>query len=146
MLLVLDVVEQDLQPVGAGGSGGLIEAWVRSPDSATSRAAPAVSPEMTGRRPCSRMTLRHWPSAWTWLWTVRTVSREAPGSAISANRIRRKCSPTMCSDEVGRKWWMSATRPAIELSIGIIASSASPPSTVAKTSSKEAHGTASQSG
>ena len=35
---------------------------------------------------------------------------------------------------------MSATRPAIELSIGIIARSASPPSTAAKTSSNDAHG------
>ena len=52
----------------------------------------------------------------------------------------------MCSPEVGRKWWMSATRPAIELSIGIIARSASPDSTAAKTSSNDAQGSASQSG
>ena len=52
----------------------------------------------------------------------------------------------MCSPESGRKWWMSATRPAIELSIGIIARSASPPSTAAKTSSNDAHGSASSSG
>ena len=90
--------------------------------------------------------MRHWPSACTWLCTVVMVSIEAPGSAIRANWIRRKCSAMMCSSEPGRKWWMSATRPAIELSIGIIASSASPPSTAAKTSSKDAHGTGSQSG
>ena len=41
---------------------------------------------------------------------------------------------------------MSATRPASELSIGIIARSASPPSTAAKTSSKDAQATASWSG
>ncbi len=41
---------------------------------------------------------------------------------------------------------MSATRPAIELSIGIIARSASPLVTAANTSSKDAHGIASQSG
>ena len=41
---------------------------------------------------------------------------------------------------------MSATRPAIELSIGIIARSASPFSTAAKASSKDAHGHGSQSG
>ena len=41
---------------------------------------------------------------------------------------------------------MSATRPAIELSIGIIARSASPFSTAAKTSSNDAHATASASG
>ena len=52
----------------------------------------------------------------------------------------------MCRSEVGRKWWMSATRPASELSIGIIARSASPPSTAAKTSSNDAQGTDSQSG
>ena len=55
----------------------------------------------------------------------------------------------MCRPDVGRKWWMSATRPAIELSIGIIArsapSSALPLSTAAKTSSNDAHATASQS-
>ena len=32
-----------------------------------------MSPEMTGLSPCSRMTLRHWPSACTWLCTVRIV-------------------------------------------------------------------------
>ncbi len=52
----------------------------------------------------------------------------------------------MCRPEVGRKWWMSATRPAIELSIGIMASSASPFSTAANTSSNEAQGTDAQSG
>ena len=41
---------------------------------------------------------------------------------------------------------MSATRPAIELSIGIMARSASPPSTAAKTSSNDAHASASRSG
>ena len=126
-------------------------AWVRSPDSATSRAAPAVSPEMTGVRPRRRITLRHWPRACTWLCTVRMSSMRAPGIAISAKRIRRKCSAMMCSPEVGRKWWMSATRPAIELSIGIIARSAvggtpGAPSTAAKTSSKDAQASASQSG
>ena len=121
-------------------------ACVGSPASLTSRAAPAVSPEITGVRPCSRMILRHWPSAWTWLCTVRTWSMVVPGRPISANWMRRKCSATMCRLLLGRKWWMSATRPASELSIGIIARSASPPSTVAKTSSKLAQATASQSG
>ncbi len=41
---------------------------------------------------------------------------------------------------------MSATRPARELSIGIIASWQSPLSTAANTSSNEAQGTASASG
>ena len=92
------------------------------------------------------MTLRHWPSACTWLCTVRIVSRVAPGTAISVNWMRRKCSAMMCRSESGRKWWMSATRPAIELSIGIIASSASPDSTAAKTSSNDAQARLSQSG
>ena len=60
--------------------------------------------------------------------------------------MRRNRSPMMCSGEVGRKWWMSATRPASELSIGISARSACPDSTVANTSSKLAHATASASG
>jgi hypothetical protein len=64
---------------------------------------------------------------------------------MSMNWMRRKCSATMCRPDVGRKWWMSATRPAIELSIGIIARSASPASTAAKTSSNDAQATASQS-
>ena len=92
------------------------------------------------------MMRRHWPSACTWLCTVRIDSRLAPGTAIRWNRIRRKCSAMMCSPLPGRKWWMSATRPAMELSIGIIASSASPDPTAEKTSSKEAHGSASSSG
>ena len=92
------------------------------------------------------MILRHWPSACTWLCTVRIWSSRAPGIPIRWNRIRRKCSATMCSPESGRKWWMSATRPAIELSIGIIARSASPPSTAANTSSNDAQASASSSG
>ena len=76
-------------------SGGEIAAWVGSPASATSLAAPAVSPEICGDSPCSRMMRRHWPSACTWLCTVRIVPRSAPGTAIRWKRIRRKCSPTM---------------------------------------------------
>jgi len=146
VLLVLDVLREDLQTVDVGGQRREIAAWVGSPRSATSRAAPAVSPAITGRKPCSRITLRHWPRACTWLWTVVIESRDAPATPSRWNRIRRKCSAMMCRPEPGRKWWMSATRPAIELSIGIMASSASPASTTAKTSSKDAHGTASQSG
>jgi hypothetical protein len=77
---------------------------------------------------------------------VRIVSSELPATPISVNWMRRKCSPMMCSPEVGRKWWMSATRPAIELSIGIMARSASPLSTAAKTSSKDAQASASHCG
>ena len=92
------------------------------------------------------MILRHWPSACTWLCAVVIVSSDDPGTPIRWKRIRRKCSAMMCRSESGRKWWMSATRPAIELSIGIIARSASPLSTAAKTSSNDAQASASQSG
>ena len=46
----------------------------------------------------------------------------------------------------GRSWWISATRPATEFSIGIMASSASPSSTAVNTSSKVWHGHVSSSG
>ena len=48
---------------------------VRSLTSETSFAAPAVSPATTGFQPFLRMYLRHWPSAWMWLWTVLISSR-----------------------------------------------------------------------
>jgi hypothetical protein len=41
--------------------------------------------------------------------------------ATSWKRIGRKCSPTMKRPASGSRWWMSATRPATEFSIGIIA-------------------------
>ena len=47
---------------------------------------------------------------------------------------------------VGRRWWMSATRPASEFSIGIMARSARPSKTAAKQSSKVAQGMASALG
>ena len=59
----------------SAASGGEMAAWVGSPASAISRAAPAVSPEMTVVRPYCLMILRHWPSACTWLCTVLIVSR-----------------------------------------------------------------------
>ena len=49
----------------------------------------------------------------------------------------------MCRPDVGIKWWMSATRPATELSIGIIASAARPVRTAANASSKVGHGSGS---
>ncbi len=81
-----------------------------------------------------------------WLWTVRAPSIVAPGMPSSSKRIRRKCSPTMCSPAVGSSVWISATRPARELSIGIMARAAWPELTSAKASSKLAQGTASQVG
>ena len=82
VLLVLDVVAEDLRvrrsPRRAAGRSRPVSG---SSASATSRAAPAVSPEMIGLSPSSRITLRHWPSAWTWLCTVLMVSRLEPGHA-----------------------------------------------------------------
>ena len=94
--------------------------------SATSRAEPAVSVATCAVRASRSMILRHWLSAWMWLRTSVRPEIEAPGSPSSAKWIARKCSPRMCNPEVGSRWWMSATRPAVEFSIGIIASSASP--------------------
>ena len=48
--------------------------------------------------------------------------------------------------ECGIRWWMSATRPATEFSIGIIPSLASPELMAENASSNVAHGTGSRSG
>src|SRR3954454_12491690 len=48
--------------------------------------------------------------------------------------------------EAGSRWWISATRPATEFSIGIMPSSASPDEIAASASSKVAHGSGSASG
>ena len=67
-----------------GASFGVHPVWHRAtPRSATSRAAPAVSPATTERSPRRRMIRRHWPSAWTWLSTVFSVLRLAPFTARS---------------------------------------------------------------
>ena len=141
VVLVLDVVAQDLEAVDLRGQRrrdrGLRR--VRRLGDLAGGAGGVAGDH--GVRPSSRITLRHWPSACTWLCTVRMLSSggaRAPPSARTgcAGSARRRCA----GSESGRKWWMSATRPAIELSIGIIARSASPPSTAAKTSSNDAHG------
>ena len=44
------------------------------------------------------------------------------------------------------RWWMSATRPATEFSIGIMPRSASPPPMAENASSNVGHGTGSKSG
>ena len=86
------------------------------------------------------MTLRHWPSAITWLSTVLMVLRDAPFGAISWLRIGRNHSAMMCSFDVGIRWWMSATRPATEFSIGIMPRSTSPAVIAEKQSSKVGQG------
>ena len=92
------------------------------------------------------MILRHWPSAWTWLATVSIDFSVAPSGAIRLKWIGMKYSAMMWRPEVGSRWWMSATRPASEFSIGIMARSAAPLSTAAKQSSNVGHGTASARG
>ena len=52
----------------------------------------------------------------------------------------------MLSSDFGSSAWMSATRPAIELSMGIMASAARPSVTAAKASSKVGQARGSQSG
>ncbi len=65
---------------------------------------------------------------------------------MSWKRIGMKCSAMMESGEVGSRWWMSATLPAIEFSTGIMASSASPVAAAWNTSSKVAHGSGCMAG
>jgi hypothetical protein len=57
--------EPVVPPAGAGPTVTSFMSRVRSPASATWRAAPAVSGATTALRPSRRMILRHWPSAWT---------------------------------------------------------------------------------
>jgi hypothetical protein len=105
-----------------------------------------VSAPTSGTMPRRRIVCRHWPSACTWLCTVFSPASVAPRTPISWWRIGRKCSPMMWTSASGRRWWMSATRPATEFSIGIIARSTEFCSSAAKQSSKVAHGTGSPSG
>ena len=111
-----------------------------SPMSAISRAAPAVSAWTTG---CSRFffrKLRHWASAWTWLLTVRIDFSDAPGRATRQCSTRWKCSATIFSFVCGSRLCRSATRPAIEFSTGMMASSALPAWTAPMAASKVGHG------
>src|ERR1044072_1125560 len=52
----------------------------------------------------------------------------------------------MNNPDAGSRWWMSATRPATEFSIGIMPRSASPEEIAASASSKVAHGNGCASG
>ena len=69
-----------------------------------------------------------------------------PGSGKTLWFTRWKCSPTICRPDSGSRWWMSATRPATEFSIGIMAQPATPSRTAAKTSSKDGQGMVVRSG
>ena len=77
--LVLDVLVEDVETVDLGGERGG-ERGLRSGRRARrrSRAAPAVSPATTRLQPSLRMILRHWPSAWMWLWTLLMSFSVAP--------------------------------------------------------------------
>ena len=70
------------------------------------------------------MILRHWPSAWTWLWTLRKPSSVAPGTAEQLKMDRQEGLADDVQAGGGQQAWMSATRPAIEFSIGIMPRSA----------------------
>src|SRR3954471_8318016 len=70
----------------------------------------------------------------------------APRGAINWWRIGKNHSPTMNNPEAGSRWWMSATRPATEFSIGIMPRSASPDEIAASASSKVAQGSGCASG
>ena len=111
-----------------------------SPMSAISRAAPAVSAWTSGWKRCFFRKLRHWASAWTWLLTVRMVLSEAPGRATRQCSTRWKCSATIFSRVCGSRLCRSATRPAIEFSTGMMASSARPAWTAAMAVSKVGQG------
>ena len=111
-----------------------------SPISAISRAAPAVSAWTSGDIRCFFRKLRHCDSAWTWLFTVLIDFSVAPGNATRQCSTRWKCSATILSLVWGSRLCRSATRPAIEFSTGIIASSALPAWTAAMAVSKVGHG------
>ena len=84
VLGVLDIGLGDFQPVDLGGElGGDHGAPCGRRDSRDFRAAPAVSASITGLSFSARMTLRHWPSAMTWLCTVLSSASFAPGSVSS---------------------------------------------------------------
>ena len=70
--------------------------------------------------------------------TVRTSSILTPLLAISWKRIGLNRSPTIFRPDEGRRWWTSATRPAIEFSTGIMPRAQSPERMASKASSKVA--------
>ena len=97
-----------------------------SPIWAISRAAPAVSACTIGAMLCFFRKPRHWASAWTWLLAILMPLIVTPGSATRQCSTRWKCSATILSLVCGSRLCRSATRPAIEFSTGIMASSALP--------------------
>ena len=111
-----------------------------SPISAISRAAPAVSAWTSGAKRCFFRKLRHCDSAWTWLFTVLMDFSEAPGRATRQCSTRWKCSATILSLVCGSRLCRSATRPAIEFSTGMMASSALPAWTAPIAASKVGQG------
>ena len=86
---------------------------------------------------------RHWLSAIGIEQAIFTVSSVTPVLAISWKRIGLKRSPMIFRPEDGKRWWTSATRPAIEFSIGIMPSWQAPVLMASNASSKVAQGTAS---
>ena len=79
VVLVLDIRPADLEPVDLGGKPGgdrrpVAVAALRE----FARRARRVGGD-DGRSPSSAITLRHWPSAWTWLCTVSSSSSRDAG-------------------------------------------------------------------
>ena len=81
-----------------------------------------------------------------WLSTDLISGSFTPLSASSWLRIGKNHSAMMWSPEIGIRWWMSATRPATEFSIGIMPRSASPLATALSASSKVGQGVGTASG
>lgn len=103
-------------------------------------AAPAVSPAASVSTPRRFKLLRHWLSAIGIELTTLMSSSLTPLLAISWKRIGLKRSPMIFRPEAGKRWWTSATRPAIEFSIGIMPSWATPDLMASKASSKVLQG------
>jgi hypothetical protein len=90
--------------------------------------------------PSLRRLLRHWLSAIGIEATTFTSSSLTPLLTISWKRIGLNRSPMIFRPEAGSRWWTSATRPAIEFSIGIMPSSQTPVLMASNASSKVAQG------
>ncbi len=77
-----------------------IAASSRAPDSAISRAAPAVSCTGIGSMRIEDRNSSHCASACQWDRARRISSRRAPGTPRSAWSTRTTTSPTICNSEV----------------------------------------------
>ena len=110
------------------------------------RAEPAVSASVTALRPSLRSVLRHWPSAWTWLWACLTVAERR---ALDRHQLVADRQEVLADDVQagGRHQVVDVGDAAGD---GILdrdhAERHSPDATAAKASSKVAQGSGSQPG